>query len=143
MHILHNVRCYCCIRGALLVVAAVGLAGPVSAQPPDARLRIPPDARGYQTTLLLQQYAENMAAAQPRLMPAAPIRTAPRALPTAYVVTISEPMPRLTYADLRGPDGHVRRFLLEADIHVSNPRQVIVQTRETATISVPDLTTSK
>jgi hypothetical protein len=42
--------------------ATVGLAltaGPAAAQPPDPALKIPPDARGYQTAQLMMQHWQN------------------------------------------------------------------------------------
>lgn len=115
----------------LPTVAAVALllltALPVAAQQP----RIPPDARGYQTTTIIQQY--NQARAQQAApSPARPTPTPYRTYGTSVAVdvnvpNVAAPAPAPTqYVTIRGADGEVRRFALARGVEVQYVRRHIV-----------------
>lgn len=99
--------------------AALLLARPAAAQQPRTPPRIPPDARGFQRTMLMQEQLRQRTAARPA--PAAVRPTAPEAVratmpaaPQALVVTVTRPPdPTPLYVAIRGPDGSVQTFPVE------------------------------
>lgn len=93
---------------SLAAVLAVGLAllsvGHVAAQP---RPTIPLDARGYQTTLAMQEYYQHRQAAPSHAV-----------IPGAATPRAEEPR----YVRVVGPDGQVRTFQIEGPVTVVPPQ---------------------
>lgn len=94
---------------------------------------IPLDAKGYQASMIRQEYLQQ----RERMRPA-PARTmAARPTPAAtsvQVAVILPPEPAPVYISLRGPDGEVSRFPLEGGRRAVRPREIVVHPGETATI---------
>jgi hypothetical protein len=122
---------------AALALAATGVA---FGQPP----RIPPDARGYQTTQIMKQYYQNRAA---RLPDPAPPRVAPsRSQEPAYTASVvsvnvpNNPVPPgepTTYVNIKGEDGVVRRFPLAKGVKVEyTPGPIVLRPGESTTIRI-------
>src|SRR5262245_56312056 len=120
----------------LTAVAAVLLTVvPVAAQP-----KIPPDARGAQATMIIQQYHQSRAQqAAPR--PASPTPPARPAWGTSVGVTVSVPDVSVpvsaptTYVSIQGPDGKVRRFPLARGVEVQYARRhVVLRPGESTTV---------
>jgi len=119
----------------LVAVTAVLLTVlPVAAQP-----RIPPDAKGYQTTMIVQQYHLAREQAAPR--PASPTLpsyrwAAPAVSVDVNVPNVAPPVSRpTTYVTIRGPDGEVRRFPLARGVEVQYVRRhVVLRPGESTTI---------
>ena len=130
MHIRPGGRSFSTLTVALTSAALALLAPRADAQTP----RISPDARGFQTTMILQQQAR--ARQQARTQVAAPARpTTPsyQPQPTGVGVSVNVPTPvaQVTTApsgsvSIRGPDGEVRRFPLASGVEVQYRRQYIV-----------------
>src|SRR5262245_42237853 len=141
-------------RARLSVVAGLGVAAaawlltpaPAAAQQSADLPRIPPDARGYQTVMILQDYHRQRAAQRPAATPRpsapAPLRTR-AAPPAALVVSVTRPaeQPAAPTAapllvDIRGPDGTVRTFPVEGGRAAIQTQTVIVRPGETMTLRV-------
>jgi hypothetical protein len=105
------------------VTAVLLTALPALAQTP----RIPPDARGYQTTMLIQEAHRYTAPA-----PVSPAPTVYRAPATGLSVDVNVPNVTVPvsaptkYVTLRGPNGEVRRFALARGVEVQYVRRHIV-----------------
>lgn len=132
-------------RYLLTAAAALAIVGAAGAGPP----RMAPDARGYQTTVLLQQavatrpsvslptfaaphpppHARRASVSVTVLAPVgvapAVVARAPRVVPGPYTVAI------------RGPDGEVRRYPVEGRPAAVVVRQYTVQPGQTVTVYVP------
>ncbi len=127
-------------RLSAAAVSALLLAvSPAAAQQRPSVPLIPPDAKGFQTVQILQEFARQQrpartapAAAQAAARPA-PQRPAP-APPLTVVVAVPEPAP-LSVA-VRAPDGTVRNFALEGGREAIQTRQVIVRPGEAVTINL-------
>jgi hypothetical protein len=131
------------VLSGLAVAAALLVVGPAAAQPPT--LRIPPDARGYQTVLATQEYLRTLAAVPARgVTPPSAVASAPSpyrpAAPTAVEVTVTGPPPAPeaapVYVTIRGPDGELRRFPLEGGREALQSRVIVVRPGESATIPI-------
>ena len=117
--------------------AWLSFAVPAAAQQPRNFPRIPLDAKGYQTSQILQEYHRQREAA-PALAarPTPPVAARPAAAePTAVAVTVTRlaEAPAL-YVDLRGPDGSVRRFPVEGGRAAIQTQTVTVHAGEALTL---------
>lgn len=122
------------IAAALVLLTAL----PATAQQP----KIPPDARGYQTTMILQQHYQNQASKASVLSPARPAPSSPpRYSASSLTVNVNvpdAPMPAsapVTYITIRGPEGEVRRFPLARGVEVVYRRgQIVLRPGESTSI---------
>jgi hypothetical protein len=130
MSLLHLTRSLSTLTAsaALLLLTAL----PVAAQQP----RIPPDARGYQTTMIIQQAHQAPAARQP-----SPVLPSYAPAPSSVGVSVNVPNVTVptstptTYVTIRGLDGQVRRFPLARGVEVQYRRgQVVLRPGESTTI---------
>lgn len=122
---------------ALAVAAA--LTGPTLAQSP----RLAPDARGYQSTLALQQAQRQQPAPRVAVAPvAAPVRALSRVqvtvqapVETARAEVTPAPADVSSIA-IRGPDGDVRRYPLEGGQASIVVRQYTITPGEAVTVRI-------
>jgi hypothetical protein len=131
------------LSGLAVAAALLVVVGPAAAQPPT--LRIPPDARGYQTVLATQAYLRALdaylarAATPPSAVASAPSPYRPAA-PASVEVTVIGPPPAPeaapVYVNIRGPEGELRRFPLEGGREALQSRVIVVRPGESATIQV-------
>src|SRR5262249_47513981 len=92
-------------------------------------IRIPPDARGYQTTMIVQEAAQQHSAAPAPANPPTQSswRPAPSISVDVNVPNVAPPPPGPpTYVTIRGPHGEVRRFALAKGVEVQYVQRNIV-----------------
>jgi hypothetical protein len=104
------------------------------------RPRIPPDARGFQATMMRQEQLQRRASQPTRqaavARSAVTARAVTPALPPLQVAVNVPPAGASALVELRGPDGKVRSFPLAGGRDTVEPQQIIVRAGESVTIQV-------
>lgn len=126
------------VAAVAATAALLWAVGAAAAQTP----RIPPDARGFQATQMLQRHQQQKAAAS-RSAPTAPVITrrpvepAPFASGVDVTVAAPAPAPAPVTVAIRGPDGEVKKYVVEGGRESIVVRRYVVGPGEQVTILVP------
>lgn len=99
-----------------------------------SNLAIPPSARGYQATMMIQQNYLNAERATAAYVPLRRYTPEPEPVSSSLAVGITSPSKPMTVA-IRGPDGKVRNFPL-ASPDAIQARTIIVHPGESLSITV-------
>lgn len=124
------------LAAAFLVLGAMR---PATAQPP----RIHPGARGFETTMSMQQYHRGRAASSPVITAPRPTVAPARESATASVVNVNVPNNPVSpseptrYVTIKGEDGVVRRFPLARGVKIEyTPGPVVLRPGQSTTIRI-------